>query len=353
MPINIADTKSSKSSSIEPAMHPSRSPTLYHYKVGISTEELTVALKQKIQEVLALGYDICTDFVINPRTERKDIPHEYDGKTVLCINNQGNFAIDHGVMNLMVRGKDLEGKQRFFPADEESSRWCGEEGVEATDYIVAPLFFPASDLQRAHLIADDDDPDQLVELYAIPSTIFYPDENKFLSWVLHVDCKDEAFIRGCVEPLVTSHVVKVDGRTFPGPLYVQQRDETFNVYFDRSTYDAARVVTVFSVVWRDNVTFLNAKGEEYKKSVAVNFRAQRVSAERFHLNEMRSAVGFEPPKRKNAPKTRVESSWGAESDSAPKIEQPPVVRTKTPPLPVEEPKKKYVGRYAGLFTGEE
>lgn len=402
-------------------MHPSRSPALYHYKVGITTEALSAALKQKIQETLALGYDICTDFVINPRNEKKDVPHEHEGRTVLCVNNQGNFAIDCGVMNLMTRGKDLEGMQRFLrvaketspPVEEEEtaplveeeettppveetsplveegkSNWCDDEEdseqslvekvpspdfeeVEATDYILQPLFFPTSAHQRAHLIADYDDPDQDVELYAIPCDIFYPDENKFLSWVLHVDCKDEVFIRSCVEPLVTSRVVRVDGRNFPGPVYVRQRDETFNVYFDRSTYDAARVVTVFSCVWRDNVTLVNARGEERKGSVAVNFRAQRVSAERFHLNELRSAVGFEPPRRKNAPKTRVESSWGDEEgtvsqssvsqSSVPNVVEKktektvvaPTVKSKPVPVPVEEPKKKYTGRYAGLFSEDE
>ena len=159
---------SSKSSSTEPAMNPSRSLSLYTYKVGIPTEELAQILKGKIAEAVALGYEICTDFVINPYKEVKEVEKETIKEVFDCC---GIFGIDPGVMNLMRRGKDLEGHQRYLPDPvpaEKKSSWCDDDyGLEATDYILQPLFFPASVTQRQYLRRNEQDPDDLLRQHQI------------------------------------------------------------------------------------------------------------------------------------------------------------------------------------------
>lgn len=347
-------------------MHPSRSLSIYHYKAGISTEELAVALKRKIQEArsLDLDLDINTDFVINPRTE-KDVVHEHDGLETDCITNTGNFAIDAAVMHLMTRGKDENGAQRVRPnPDYDEKIKDSPKYVEVMDFILKPLFFRASPMQRDHLIAENIDPDQLVELYAIPADVFYPDTKRYLSFGLNADCDDEEFIRSCVEPLVTSRTVKIEGKKFPGPVYIPQANGSYNIYFDNTTFDAARVTTVFSKVWRDGVVKQRRNGEDYVTSVAVNFRAIREDSHRQFINNVKRHLGIALPKpspevsedgfRSTRSSSRSYSSRSSSSSSrVPSEKSSESSRmVETPKPEMSEPVKKVTGRFEVLKTNQ-
>lgn len=295
-------------------------------------------MKTKINEALALGYDICTDFVINPYKEESEIE---EGTGVKVFNCCGVFGIDSGVMNLMRRGKDVNGFQRYLPTpvnEEGKKSWCDDDDqLEATDYVLEPLSFPPSTMQRRWLQNNGRDPDELVELFYEDTDILYP-SSKYLSWVLSATTNDVEFLRSIVEPLITSREIKMNGDLHIVPVYAPNKSGC-NIFFDRKTYDAARVMTVFSKVWRDNVPVVNKDGETVLKSVCVRFYSVPISSEKSMLNELKRILYPSPPvpiarQEIQEEEVVVKTTWRKVA------EKPEVVEEKLP--------SGYRGRFAAL-----
>lgn len=327
-------------------MNPSRALSLFTYKVGIPSDELTQALKAKIAEAIALGYDVCTDFVNNPYKEDSEVEKETGKRVFHCC---GIFGIDAGVMNLMRRGKDLDGHQRYLPlpepleGEEKKKNWCDDDyGLEATDYILQPLSFAPSIMQRQYLRGKNQDPDELVELFYEDSVILTPSV-RYLSWVLSATTDDVDFLRSIIEPLVTSKKIRMNGETHVGPVYVPNKTGC-NIFFSKNTNDSARVMTIFSKVWRDNVLVINKDGEDVRKSVCVRFYSVPCTSEKSMNNELRRTL-YPPVIQPET--TEVEGREEAKEE----VVVPKMTWRKTPEKPEvrkEEVPSGYRGRFAAL-----